>query len=83
MINSIGGWNEKEGCETTALYHLFLFINHSCEPNAVAASFFREHGNQIIIKTIREVKQGEKLSIEYVPVSHFSAVEERRKELPV
>jgi hypothetical protein len=66
-------------CFGGAMYALHSNFNHSCEPNAmVCATSMGNH--EILLKTSKEIRKGDEITISYIPTQGLS-VEERRRLL--
>lgn len=74
-IISINAIQEKN--HSKSVYTVFSIINHSCAPNLYAYSI----GDQNICETIRFVKKGDQLCMNYMGVTDTVAKEERQMEL--
>ncbi|KAK6975087.1 hypothetical protein R3P38DRAFT_3238252 [Favolaschia claudopus] len=56
-----------DGSDGTArtLYGPIRFVNHHCHPNAVFEEIRRGCHNTIIIKTVRDIEEGEEVTVDY------------------
>lgn len=71
---------KKKADQTFTADNLYIapsFLNHSCEPNA-HRSFFRDDSSVIFVKAIKDISEGEEVTISYVDL--LSNLHERAKE---
>lgn len=67
-------------CFGGAIFALQSNLNHSCSPNAVV-SMTEAKNHEIVVRTIREIEEGEEVTISYIPVDSKSTVGERHAAL--
>lgn len=57
----------QESFEADNVYLAPSFLNHSCEPNA-HRSFFRDDSSIVFIKAIKDIAEGEEVTISYMDI---------------
>ena len=65
-----------EALKGLGLYHFSCHLAHSCDPNCDLQNVSGNHELSII--TRRAIKQGEQLTISYLPLQHLSSAEARK-----